>query len=505
MPPHHPGYGEGPPPTPAWMADDGGPLAGNKNGLFFLRDAHDNFRLFVQGRAQIDFYSYAGPGVTDTTLKPTLFLRRIRPEISGDFFGHFWWMFAGDFGATALDNPRGTNETSAAAPGAAPSAASGRFASAQTNRVSAAPTDVFVSYRCGSLVNAQIGQFDANFMMENRTSDKYIPFMERSLAVRAVGIPTNKEIGLMLWGETENKLVYYSLGLYDGDGQNKLNVDARLDTMGRVFVHPLYYMHDSPLKDAQIGASVRYGSRDKDYVNYDYPGLSTQGNYTFWQSTYGGAGGNTHIIPSGDQLGVAGELRVPISMFDVTSEVVYIDNHTREAIEGFEATNSERFGQMKGVSYYAQLGMWPLGNRDINGVPGYQNPPKLDFKKPDPVQPAHALQLLVKWEQVFLKYDSASRGGVADAKNIDGRIRADALSLGANFWFTKHVRLSANYVLNMFPDSAPVKPTTATSPAQTTDNRALAPGNTLGIGVNDGARDSAHVVHEILARVAIAL
>jgi phosphate-selective porin len=490
------------------LARDGHPLAGYHNGLFYLRDDNDNFHMYIQGRMQLDFYGYAGPGVSNTNLKPTLFIRRIRPEVTGDFLKHFSFMIAGDFGATGLDNPKGTNQVSASSPGAAPSDSSARFAAADATKLSAAATDAFINYHNTSLFNVQVGQFDAPFTLENRTSDKYLQFMERSLAVRAVGIPTNKDIGGMFWGETPDKLWYYSIGLFDGDGQNRPNVDSRGDLYARTFVHPFAKSPEvkGALKDAQIGASFHYGSRDSKWVTYDYPGLTTQGNYTFWTPSYSGAKGNTHILPSGDQLAVAGEIRIPYDKFDLTSEFVWVDNHTREALEGYQATNSERFGAIHGVSYYAQLGYWPLGNRDINGgAPGYENPSRLDWSKSDPAVPKEALQLLVKWEQVALKYDSASRGGTPDAKNIDGNIKANALSFGANYWFTKHVRISLNYVLNMFPDSAPVKATAVGGPAQTSDNRALAPGNTLATGVNDGARDSAHTLHEILARFAIAL
>gem|GEM_PF-401911 len=512
------------------LARDGHPLAGFHNGLFYMRDPDDNFHLFIQGRMQLDFYGYAGPGVGDTNLKPTLFVRRIRPEVTGDVLGHFLFMIAGDFGATGLDNPKGTNQVSASSPGAAPSASTARFAAADATKFSAAATDAFINYRNTSVFNVQVGQFDAPFMLENRTSDKYIPFMERSLAVRAVGIPTNKEIGGMFWGETPNRLWYYSIGLFNGDGQNRPNVDSRGDLYARTFVHPLTNNPNvkGALKDAQIGASFHYGSRDPKWVTYDYPAMTTQGNYTFWNPSYSGANGNTHVLPSGNQLGIAGELRVPFDRFDLTGEVVWINNHTREAIEGYQATNSERFGAIKGVSYYAQIGYWPFGKRDVNGgLPGYENPAQVNWAKtcgtwnrrcsdkpnsnssnwsrPDPVVPDTALQLLVKWEQVALKYDSASRGGTPDAKNIDGNIKVNALSFGVNYWFTKHVRLSLNYVLDMFPDSAPTKASAAGAPVQTSSNRAVAPGNTLATGVNDGARDNAHTLHEFLARFAIAL
>jgi len=484
------------------------PLAGFHNGLFFLRDVNDNAHLFIQGRAQIDFFSYAGGGVPETGLKPTLFFRRIRPEITGDFLHHFNFMIAGDFGATAIDNPKGTNETSAAAPGAAPTATSGKYASAQTTRFQAAAADVFVNYRNGSLFNVQVGQFDAPFMMDNRTSDKYTAFMERALPVRAIGIPSNKEMGAMAWGETTNRLFSYAVGPFNGDGMNRPNVDARFDLMGRFFVHPLAttdISKDNPIKDLQIGGSFRYGSRDKKFVEYDYPTMTTQGAFAFWSPTYGGTNGTTHIIPSGDQVAVAGELRIPFDRFDITGELLYIKNNTREAVEGYQASNSERFGDLKGVSYYAQLGYWIYGKRDINGLPGYENPPRLNWSKADPIEPDTAVQLLAKFEQVALEYNSASRGGVADAKNVDGNIKVNALSFGINYWATKHIRLTLDYVYNQFPDSGPSKASQPGGNVQTSTNRAQAPGNTIGAGIDDRQRDNAHDLHEVLARFAVAL
>jgi hypothetical protein len=484
------------------------PMAGYHNGLFYLRDANDNFHLFVNGRSHIDFYGYVGGGVPETALKPTLFFRRVRPEISGDFLHHFNFMIAGEFGSTAVDNAKGTNETSASAPGAAPTATNGKFAAAQTTRFQATSADVFINYRNGSSINIQVGQFDAPFMMDNRTSDKYTAFMERALPVRAIGIPSNKEIGAMFWGETQNRLFFYSFGPFNGDGQNRPNVDARFDVMGRFFVHPLAasdMSKDNPLKDMQIGGSFRYGSRDKKWVNYDYSAMTTQGNFAFWSPTYGGTNGTTHIIPSGDQIGLAGELRIPFDRFDLTAELLYIHNDTREAIEGYQATNSERFGDLKGVSYYAQLGYWIMGKRDINGLPGYENPARLNWAKPDPVDPDTAVQLLAKVEQVALSYDSASRGGLADAKNIDGNIKINTLSFGINYWATKHVRLTLDYVYNQFPDSGPAKASQPGGNVQTGSNRAQAPGNTIGAGIDDAQRDNAHDLHEILARFAIAL
>src|SRR5262249_13928372 len=73
QPPPPPGAGLVPPPQQVLgeeaaasndnsaLAKDGHPMAGFHNGLFYLRDYNDNFRLHIQGRAHLDFYTYAGP------------------------------------------------------------------------------------------------------------------------------------------------------------------------------------------------------------------------------------------------------------------------------------------------------------------------------------------------------------------------------------------------------------------------------------------------------------
>jgi hypothetical protein len=489
------------------LARDGHPLAGY-HGLWYLRDYNDNFILYLNGRAQIDTYTYMGPGIGSTPLKPTMFLRRIRPEVAGEIMHHWWFYIAGDFAPTALDNNGNfAQEQQAGNPGQAPTAATARYVSPQTSSIKATATDDYLVYKAHDLLYFQAGQYDLPFTMENRTSDKYFEFIERPLAVRAIGVPLNKDIGVMAWGWADKRLFYYSLGVFNGAGQSRLSTDGRPEMAGRAFVRPLAGSSDPALKNLQVGASVRLGSHDNHWTYYDYPTMTTQGNWAFWKPTYGGTNGFTHVIPSGSQLALAAELRVPISIFDLQGELVDIDNQTREALDGFQATNTERFGHIHGYSYYVQLGFWPLGNRDINGLPGDEDLPHVNWAKAEKETPDQALQLLIKWEQVALTYDSASRGGAIDPKGIDGDIKVNAFSLGANYWATKRIRLSCDYILNMFPDSAPATQTKgeATGPVWSSANRAQAPGNTIGSGLNDDARDNAHILHELIFRVAAAL
>ena len=66
-----------------------------------------------------------------------------------------------------------------------------------------ATTDDFVALApWNNLAILQVGQFDAPFTLENRPSDKYFDFMERSITVRAFGVPTTKRSARCCTGST---------------------------------------------------------------------------------------------------------------------------------------------------------------------------------------------------------------------------------------------------------------------------------------------------------------
>lgn len=452
-------------------------VAGAYNGTFFVRDSKDVLRLYVQGRAMLDYYSYYGAGVEQvSSLTPTFLLRKVRLELGGELYRRVQWFFGGDFGMNSTG--LGANQSVA---------------------VRAAPADVYVNFKASPLLNLEVGQFDQPFSAEGRTADKCLQFMERSIAVRVIGKGNAKDNGLMLWGNLDKSVASYAVALVQGDGMNRPNVDHRFDVLARVFVRPLAHSA-SPVQKLQIGGSIRRGSRDGHWVDYDYSPMTTEGGYVFWKPTYGAAAsannpqGQTHVIPSGAQVLAAVELRVPTDSFDFSFEGLYGRENTREAQDA-SPFQSLRYGVLESFGYYAQVGWWPFGNAFVNGIPGDEALTSIDFSKPDKT-PQSALQLLARWEQLSAKYESNKHGG-ATPSDIDGMIKVDTLSLGATYWIGRVLRVSANYGVNWFPDSAP-------SPSWSAQQRAQAPGNTLAAGVDDTARLGAHVLHELLARVQIA-
>src|SRR5262245_16754060 len=154
------------------------PIAGYANGNFYLKDHNDWFVLFPKGRLNIDPYLFPLRGdrpmgvdpnaQADTRPDNTIFIRRARAEVQGTFLGHFDFHIAGEFASLPATGGYGT----------------------------VADCYVIVDYL--SYLQVQVGQFDIPFTFENRTSDRVIDFMERSIAVRSFAVPQNKDTGLML-------------------------------------------------------------------------------------------------------------------------------------------------------------------------------------------------------------------------------------------------------------------------------------------------------------------
>jgi len=516
--------GAGPPPTAApigsaqltppaagpLVATDGAPLAGFYSGLFYVRDATDRFRFYPRARGQLDVYVPFGVGVSDLPSwygeEPTAFIRRAQLDLAGEVLDHWQWTVAGDFGQSATDNANGQSTTAVSTvdPNTGIVTSVPRAAPVQSIGQTARPTDVFVNYKVDRPFNVMLGQFKIPLTLENRSNDFTNNFMEAPLAVKNLAAHTaQRDLGLMVWGESRDALVNYSVGLFNGDGPNRYNVDASGDAIGRIFFHPLVATGVDAVSKLQIGGSFRYGRRSSKDVGYDLPAFSTQGRYAFFKPTYVDSAKNLiHIIPSGSQGTYVGELYWPVGPLDFTTEFMYVAWQTREARDFYQLTPfAERHGDLHGSTYYVTVALWLSGDRKFVRKPGYTEPPHIDFSKPSaPTEPS--LQAVVRFEQFNLVYDGAARNNsVADPRTPNGHIKVTGLGLALNYFASRHVTATINYDYYFFPDSAPLTPTAAGGPTQTSAQRALAPAQNLPIGVNDRARDTAHDLHELSFRL----
>jgi hypothetical protein len=401
------------PPPPALVAKDGAPLAGYHSGFFYIRDASDTFRLYPRGRIQLDFTAPFGAGVSDLATsfgqKPSAFIRRAQFELDGEVLTNWQWALGVDFGQAATDNWAGT----AATPTDSVDPKTGIVKPATTRSTpvegigqAARPIDMYVNYKFDRAFNLQFGQFKVPVTLENRSSDLTNNFMEAPLGVKnLVSYTAQRDIGLMAWGESHDALVNYSIGIFNGDGPNRYNPDSNGDVMGRLFFHPFVSTKIDAISKLQIGGSFRYGVRSAKDVGYDLQTFTTQGRYAFWRPTYTDSlGNNMHIIPSGKQQTLAGELFWPVGPIDISAEAIYVDLQTREAREFAQLASpwTDRYGDLKGAAYNINVGAWLLGDRKFIRKPGYNEPVHVDFTKPSsPTEPS--LLVVARFEQFHMK------------------------------------------------------------------------------------------------------
>ncbi|MBL9026278.1 MAG: hypothetical protein JNL21_29050 [Myxococcales bacterium] len=494
-----------PPAPPKAFADEaalavrdsssGEPVAGWHN-MFFIRDPDGQFRLSPTGDIQLDFNSWFGKNVDSVPtvnggagLHPRFFARRIRFGMHGEFLKR--WTFLANFDVTSpLSNPVGTDEVSAAPPGVDPTADTARFRAVQGVDGGIGMREAWINYSLCPCLNVEFGQFRPPISQENRTADWSTPLLERSLAVRTFIVPANREAGLMLWGDFGDDVFTYEVAVTGGDGQNRFTVDASPDFIGRLLVAPLKGV--KLIENARIGISARHGQRDQENVGYDVVPISTQQGWVLWNSTYADSRGNrVHIIPSGAQNVIGGELLVPVGPVDIAAEGYYAAYHTREALDGFALTNTERLGTLSGVGLTSWVDWWAFGDERIGAPVGRMKPQKLNLRKK--AEYKRGLQLTALFSAILGSYDGNSRGGIDDAAtpgsagNPATDIDAFQFGLGANYWHTRSVRLALNYNLFFTPGSGG------------RENLAVVPGNIV-----EPTDADANLLHELGTRVQLA-
>jgi hypothetical protein len=484
-------------------------LVGWRDG-FFIRDARDIVRFYPHLLAETDFYSSFGPGVTAvkepdvrSALEPHLLIRRARIGFDAELFKRWSVTALIEFGGQPLGNPAGTIENSAAPAGTTPTASSGRYAPVQSVPSTAPyPADVYISYSVCKCFNIQIGQYNLPFSLDNRTGDDYYPLMERTAAIRSFVMGNNpRDIGGTLWGELGPKVFNYEIGAFGGDGQNRPSVDGDVDFIGRVFARPFAGGATGDFeKYLQIGASGRHGTRDPSLVGYDYAAITTGQGFNLWKPTYTDSLGRLiHVLPSGAQNAIGGELRMQAGRFALQSEAYYVANNTREAVDGYQLPSSsgkqyiERYGRMDGVGWYAQVSAWPFGDAFVGPEPGFYRPRHLDLAGKNPTHVPHGLEVTAQVSGINGSYEGATRiMSTPDANTPMGGITIYQVGLAATYWHTKHARFTVNYNAYITPGN----PGNARG-----DNEAVVPDN-LTTGT-DGKPNQGHVLHELGARLAV--
>ncbi len=493
-----------PPATPAPLILPAPPFAprfdyllAGYHGVFFLRDAHDRIRLYPKGRLHAGFATDFGPSVAKVSaadgaagLGSRFFIKRARPELAGEIGSAVSFNFGIEFGGQALSNGDAKQEKAAAAAGKNPTSKTATFSPVQSPASSPALADVWINFSALRELNLLVGQSNGTFSMENRTSDNSTALPERQLAIRSFVYPSNRETGLTLWGDVDQAAgFHYEASVYGGDGFNRPQVDHKFDFAARAYVRPFARANRPMTRDFQIGVSGTHGVREERYVGYDYAGVTTMEGFFLWKPTYTTSKGRLmHVIPQGYQNAIGGEVRLPVSRFELRTEAYYVRNETREALDGYQFANTERNGAISGMGWYVQTSFWAWGDPFVNGTPGVFKPTTMDLTKPLPI-PKKGLEIVAGVSRIDAAYRGASRRGKYDAKTpgsgtTPSSIQVMQVTGAANYWHDRHLRLTVAYAAYLTPGSG------------RGDNLASVPGNL--------AKDpDAHVLHEISGRACV--
>jgi hypothetical protein len=386
------------------------PVAGIAGELAFLRSPSNEIVVFPGFLAQVGG-AFFPRQLKD--LRDGFSLRRARLEISGWLGPMFYFDLAGDF-----------------VPATVPPASGGR-----------PPTDAYLAFAPeGDLFIVQAGQFDAPFSLENRTLDPYLPFVERSLVVRTLAVPYNKDLGVMVHGTDDARMVYYSGGVFNGDGPGLSNADDRVDVIGRVSVAPLARTSLGWLHEASLGLSAWYGQRA---AGRPLPAQATPGGFVFFEPTW--MMGRFDLLESGSTLTLGGELNLPLGhQFGLRGEGIFKSQDLAEAAIPTDGSPPVPMGQahLRAFGGYGEAWYWLLGDDRLLPRPGFELPKRLRSIGEPPAEPG--VMLTARGE--LLQEDLTSMRAINADPNL-ATTRLVTATFGLNAWYGRRVRATLNYAV----------------------------------------------------------
>jgi hypothetical protein len=389
----------------------------------YVRTAGGDIMLYPAVRLQID-----AVGFTRQTPKSGMFVRRARLGLAG-------WIGRGVYFDVSVEGTSLPDDPAAVAPSVLP---------ANDNYLALAPA--------GDLFILQVGQFDAPFTLENRTSDAYTDFIERAMVARSLGAPRNKEVGAMAHGLLGGGVLYYSAGLFNGNGPGLRNVDNQADAIGRVTVAP-FSSRGGAWRRLWLGGSGWYGR----HVDGPIAGVeATPGGVAFFLPRWTNGDPPPRALAlreHGAVTAAGGELNLPLGeRFGLRGEVVWKRQHLREADQAGDTGLLPAWGDatLEGIAGYGELWLWVLGDAELLPLPGRQLPARRERRTP---RLDDGLMLAVRGE--ILKQDLVTnQPALGDPNRATTRIVSG--TAGLNYWRGPFVRLSLNYVLNAWSGNSEV-------------------------------------------------
>jgi hypothetical protein len=392
-----------------------------------LRTPGGEIVVYPEGSLQID-----GAFFPRQTPKSGLFLRRARLGAAGWLGSSFYFDLSGDF---APPPPAGTD----VAPSALPAA------------------DAYLAFTpLGERLIVQAGQFDAPFTLENRTFDTVTDFIERSMATRTLGVPRNKELGVMAHGVLADDRIYYSAGLFNGEGPGFRNLDNQADVIGRVAVSPFAASAGAGFwRRFSLGGS---GSVGDHVAGQTFPVQATPGGLVFLEPHW--VTGQTSpqslaLREQGSLRALGAELDLPFGWrFGLRGELVWKRQELAEADASRPAGAplvALGHAVLHGLAGYGELWYWLLGDARLLPAPGRELPRRSGATGPSSPTLGQGLVFALRIDALKEDLDS-DNPALSDPSTATTRVISG--TAGLTYWRGPFVRLSANYVLDDWSGSS---------------------------------------------------
>jgi hypothetical protein len=398
---------------------------GSRDGQLFLRTRGDDLVVLPAAWLQINGASLASPN--PYTSYRSLDVGRARVDVAAWIYGQAYFSLSADFASS----------------------------------VSVRHTDNFVAMApLGDLLILQLGQFDAPFTLENRTSDRYLDFADRGFSVRAFAIPENKDQGLMIHGLGAH--AYYSAAVLNGQGPDFTGIDSHVDLMARGWVAPFSFGGPEVLRAITVGGSLWTGDRSGG-GGLPFRAQLTQGGFNALDSSLWSMTGSMNALALREEQrlnAAALELDAPFA-HRVGVRLEWIAK--KQPLAAFDVEDpmqAKRLGglTLSGWGGYAEVRGWVLGDDRILGrpaTPGVELP--LRYEELAETSPRGGLMLAARIDyvdQTLTPSPAARAAGLGFASQ--GTTKVTAVMLGATYWYTRRARLTLNYVFNHLDGATPI-------------------------------------------------
>jgi hypothetical protein len=264
----------------------------------------------------------------------------------------------------------------------------------------------------------------------------------------------------MVHGIHPEKLFYYSVGVFNGDGQNFRNADKKFDAMGRGWIAPLALSSLDVVKAIEVGGSFWLGDRANALA---LAPQTTQGGFTFFKPSWSAM--NMAMPPvsvpyelhqNGTMTAWALELDAPIA-HKGGLRWEYVHKNQELAVNDVSkptAQVTKGGSKLDGYSTYGEIYYWLVGDDRIIGPQALQLPTRI--KKFGTQAPRPGLVLQLRFEHLSETVTDTDETAMMMLGNgVAGKTEVNSFEFGATYWHSKRFRATFNYVFNHFSGDAP--------------------------------------------------